>query len=267
MKKYGCKSVIAFCVMVLAFGLVGCQSSVEEDEPGTTPLGTLQEGEETLFSEEQGREYVTVGPNGEVFKINVDENGRMLSQRYYDKNGVLCGRNEVIYDDVSYGPYGPMIKIVCFDNNKEQIGMVQYHAGIHHTVSIDAKQGYVLAAVEVTIGQDETIQAQFVEAEAKTVREFVYYGDEFEVTISYYDDNGKMKHVECRDGMGNLIEETRFEYVYEELEDGVRRETQFTYVDGQLSGKILYEYDSYGNCIRSTIYDAAGNVVFTTQTE
>lgn len=229
-------------------------------EPTSTPTPTATPIPEP---EEPGTAYTVMGPNGEIFKINVDDSGKMLTQRYYDAVGTLLGRNVVYYDIQGF-----LFGIECYNGNQELVGMVSvnYLENGSYEIYAKAESSSFVAATGIEITSDNSIEAKFVQADRRTMVAFMYLQDG---TLQYsgiinYNEAGEEIYAAAYDTAGVLVTET----TYERREDGSYKEEHNNYIaSGNVVSHSIDEYDSHGNNTYSIIYDAEGAVSLEITTE
>lgn len=238
-------------------------------EPGVAPTKE-PEATPTPFPEEEepGTEYAVTGPNGENFKINVDENGKMLVQRYYDENGVRIGRNEVTYNNL-----GQLAYIKCYNNEEEYIGLVdvQYYqytdTPVKYMQSITALEHAIKVVLSVSIAEDGSVTAEFADADARIMKMYVYQmdGSVAQYAIIKNNEKGQPESGVAYDASGMMIAEMKSEI--EIAEDGSEWQHQYTYSNGTLQSHVAYQYDERGNQASYISYNADGTVDYARYSE
>lgn len=234
-------------------------TSTPTPTPTNTPIPTPTPFPE---SEEPGTEYAAVGTNGENFKLYMDEEGRLLTQRYYDAEGNFVNRAVVTSDE-----YGMPVSMECYNSRNELVGtvtIVYYSAGQMSTAAVDAKEGAIVAAVAGSVAEDGTLLMEVVQAEEGTQAQYFYQNNVMmnRLVLTFKED-GKPDMIYGYDAAGELMADGTYTY----HEDGSCTVDLYAYANGEKVQHQVQEMDAHGNVISYAVYDSAGNVIQKQETE
>ncbi len=172
-----------------------------------------------------------------IKKEYYDNNGNIISVRYYDENNKLCmtKKGYAIMNRV-YDSYGNCIETSFYDNNKNPGN----EAGLYKTVYSRNKNGFVESIssydkTESPISIDGIGKVEFVYDDKGQIKEIHYYDIDFTSRKRDFKKSGFLVYE--YDVVGNVIKENFF--------DGT----------GNLYFSKIINYDTFGHKIGVSIYD------------
>lgn len=213
-----------------------------------------------VIAEASEEKKVTVtSPENMTFEFFFDEEGRVIEQWYYDEEGTLLGKNEIMYYGSDYAG-GQASLIDCKDASGTSIGSISYD--YHGAGSLSSRvvenvhtSVTMYYAENVTLNEEGNASCSFGSLEPNTY-------------IAYrYDENGTIEsHEQYRyDSNGNELESitynadgtVKYRTVNTYYENGQLKRSEF--YGGELP-EVIYEYDEAGSMTLRMpyFYDSTG---------
>lgn len=188
--------------------------------------------------------------------ISIDDNGvRNETIYFYNKKGQLTGDRYLIYDRSSKRKrrwriyHEHSYQYDTAGNKISSIVKFEHYKTSHkeHAWSYD-KQNRVL---EHSLYQDERVWSK---------ERYEYSEGGYKMTRTWYDSEGKPKHEKSEN---DILYDIQFIFIYRTSKSGQILSEEVKDHKGNFHHRTTMQYDSNGNMIRRSFFDAKGNLVLT----